>query len=74
MSEIRLESQVTGKVWKIEKQLGAAVAEGEAVLIVESMKMEIPLEATAAGTLLRLEVAEGDSVSEGQVLAVLRAS
>lgn len=71
MSEISLESQVTGKVWKLEKQVGDPVAEGESVLIVESMKMEIPLEATAAGTLVRLEVAEGDAVNEGQVLAVL---
>lgn len=72
MPDISLESLVTGKVWKIEKQVGDAVAEGEAVLIVESMKMEIPIEALGAGVVAQLTVAEGDSVSEGQVLAVLR--
>lgn len=71
MPEISLESLVTGKVWKVEKQVGDAVAEGESILIVESMKMEIPLEATSAGIVTRLAVAEGDNVSEGQVLAVL---
>lgn len=71
MPEISLESLVTGKVWKVEKQVGDAVAEGESILIVESMKMEIPLEATSAGIVARLAVSEGDNVSEGQVLAVL---
>lgn len=74
MPEISLESLVTGKVWKVEKQVGDAVAEGESILIVESMKMEIPLEATSAGIVARLAVSEGDNVSEGQVLAVLSAT
>ncbi len=73
MSEIALESLVTGTVWKIEKQVGDTVAEGDVVLIVESMKMEIPLEASCAGTVARLAVEEKDSVSEGQILAVIRA-
>jgi acetyl-CoA carboxylase biotin carboxyl carrier protein len=66
-----LESIVTGKVWKIEKAIGDAVAAGEAVMILESMKMEIPIEAPAAGVLQSLAVAEGDSVNEGQVLGVV---
>lgn len=66
-----LESIVTGKVWKIEKAVGDAVAAGEAVMILESMKMEIPIESPVAGTLKSLDVAEGDSVSEGQVLGMV---
>ncbi len=67
----RIESQVTGTVWKLERRNGDAVGEGDTILIIESMKMEIPLDAPAAGTLRELLVAEGDSVSEGQVLAVV---
>ena len=67
----RVESLVTGTVWKIERQPGDQVAEGETLLIIESMKMEIPINATAAGVLQQLLAAEGEQVSEGQVLAVL---
>ena len=67
----RIESLVTGTVWKLERQPGDLVAAGDTILIVESMKMEIPIDAPAAGTLRELLVAEGQSVSEGQVLAVV---
>jgi acetyl-CoA carboxylase biotin carboxyl carrier protein len=67
----RIESLVTGTVWKLERQAGDAVAKGETILIIESMKMEIPIDAPAAGTVRELLVAEGESVSEGQVLAVV---
>ena len=67
----RIESLVTGTVWKVERVVGVAVGEGETLLILESMKMEIPIEAPAAGVLQELLVAEGDRVDEGQVLAVL---
>lgn len=67
----RLESLVTGTVWKIERQTGDTVAAGDTVMILESMKMEIPMEAPAAGVIQELMAAEGDSVTEGQVLAVL---
>ena len=66
-----LESIVTGKVWKVEKAIGDRVAAGESVMILESMKMEIPIESPVAGVLQSLAVAEGDSVSEGQVVAVV---
>lgn len=66
-----LESIVTGKVWKIEKAIGDTVAAGESVMILESMKMEIPIESPVAGVLKSIAVAEGDSVNEGQVLAVV---
>ena len=67
----RIESQVTGTVWKLERQAGDVVAAGDTLLIIESMKMEIPVDAPAAGTLRELLVAEGESVTEGQVLAVV---
>lgn len=67
----RIESQVSGTVWKVECQTGAAVADGDTLLIIESMKMEIPVDAPGAGTLRELLVAEGDTVTEGQVLAVV---
>ncbi|MEO7852666.1 MAG: acetyl-CoA carboxylase biotin carboxyl carrier protein subunit [Rubrivivax sp.] len=68
-----IESLVTGTVWKLERQVGDTLAEGETILLVESMKMEIPIDAPAAGLLTEVLVAEGESVSEGQVLAVLTA-
>ena len=71
MAQHPLKSLVTGKVWKIERQVGDRAEEGDAVLILESMKMEIPIEAPANGVVQELLVAEGDSVTEGQVLAVM---
>lgn len=73
MPSIAIKADVTGKVWKLEAQAGASVAAGEVVMILESMKMEIPVEAPKAGRLASLSVAEGDSVKEGQVLATLEA-
>lgn len=64
-----VEAEVAGKVWKIEKQVGEPVETGELLLIIESMKMEIPVPAPAGGVLLELRVQEGDSVSEGKLLA-----
>ncbi len=69
MATVDITSEVIGTVWKIEKAEGAPVEDGELIMILESMKMEIPVEASAAGTLAKLEVAEGDSVEEDQVLA-----
>jgi acetyl-CoA carboxylase biotin carboxyl carrier protein len=64
-------AHVTGTVWKIEKQLGDRVAEGDAIVILESMKMELPVESPVAGQLLELRCAEGQIVREGAVLAVV---
>ena len=64
-----LKSIVTGTVWKVEMKVGDRVQAGDAIMIMESMKMEIPIEAMAAGTLTRLLVKEGDSVTEGEVVA-----
>jgi acetyl-CoA carboxylase biotin carboxyl carrier protein len=67
----QVEAQITGNVWKIEKAVGDAVAEGDAILILESMKMEIPVEAPCAGRIAEIRVAEGQSIEEGAVLAVI---
>ena len=66
-----VEAQIAGNVWKIEKAPGDALQEEDVILILESMKMEIPVEAPCAGTLAEIRVAEGDSIEEGAVLAVI---
>ncbi len=67
-----IKSEISGNVWKIVKAPGEAVAEEEPVMILESMKMEIPVLAPRAGVLESIAVAEGDTVAEDQVVAVLR--
>lgn len=64
-------SEISGSVWKVEVQPGQAVQAGQTLLVVESMKMEIPVEAPAAGTVRELRVAEGEAVSDGQWLVTL---
>ena len=64
-------SEVSGSVWKIECELGQAVSEGDTLVIVEAMKMEIPVEATRSGTVKEIRVEQGAPVSEGTVVVVL---
>ncbi len=64
-----IESEIAGKVWKIETKPGQSLEEEDAILILESMKMEIPVEAPQNGTLSEILVAEGDPVEEGQIVA-----
>ncbi|MGJ7603310.1 acetyl-CoA carboxylase biotin carboxyl carrier protein subunit [Variovorax sp. LT1R20] len=71
MPEHNIVADVSGRVWKLEVAEGQQVAEGDTLLIVESMKMEIPVEAPAAGTVLRILAAEGEMVTDEQVLVVL---
>ena len=66
-----IEAHITGTVWKIEVAVGDAVAEGDTVAILESMKMEMPVEAEDEGTVKEIVVAEGQAVSEGDTLIVL---
>ena len=66
-----VEAHITGTVWKIEVQVGDTVQEGDTVLILESMKMEMPVEAEDGGTVKEILVTEGQSVSEGDTLVVL---
>ena len=71
MAKQEIESEVTGNVWKVLKSAGDTVAEGEVIMILESMKMEIPIESPAAGTLVDVLVQLEDQVEEDQAVAVL---
>ncbi|HKP61303.1 MAG TPA: acetyl-CoA carboxylase biotin carboxyl carrier protein subunit [Polyangiales bacterium] len=66
-----IKAHITGTVWKIEKHIGDAVGSGDAVVILESMKMEMPVESPVTGKLTELRCAEGQAVEEGAVLAVV---
>ena len=68
---MKIVSEVAGKVWKLVAQPGAQLAADDIILILESMKMEIPVAAPAAGKLLEVRVKQGDAVNEGDVLAVM---
>lgn len=71
MATKEIKSEITGSVWKILKNAGDAVEEEDALMILESMKMEIPVLAEAKGRVAEIRVKPEDSVVEGQVLAVL---
>ena len=73
MARHEVESEVTGNVWKILLEVGADGAEGDVIMILESMKMEIPVESPAAGKLVELKVSAEDQVEEDQVVAVVEA-
>ena len=64
-------AHITGTVWKIEVTIGQAVNEGDTVVILESMKMEMPVESTASGKVREIRVKESEPVQEGQALVVL---
>ncbi len=66
-----LAAHITGTVVKIEKRAGDPVTPGDPVVILESMKMEMPLEATSAGKVKEIRCREGQAVNEGDVLAVI---
>ena len=68
-SEVR--SEIGGRVWKLEMRVGDRVAADDAILVLESMKMEIPVSAPVAGRILEIRVAKTDLVEEGQVVAVI---
>ena len=66
-----VEAHITGTVWKIEVEVGDSVDEGDTVVILQSMKMEMPVEAEDPGVVKEIRCTEGQSVSEGDVLVVL---
>lgn len=68
---VKIEAGAAGKVFKIEASVGQAVKAGDAVVIVEAMKMEIPVVAPQDGTVASIDVAVGDAVEAGAVLATL---
>ena len=71
MARTNVVSDIAGKVWKIEAAPGAKVAQDDAVLILESMKMEIPVSAPRAGTVVEIYFNEGEVVGEGEIVAVI---
>jgi acetyl-CoA carboxylase biotin carboxyl carrier protein len=66
-----VEAHITGTVWKVECQVGQLVEDGDTVVVIESMKMEMPVEAEDEGTVKEIRCEEGQSVTEGDVLVVL---
>ena len=66
-----VEAHITGTVWKIEVEVGDTVDEGDTVVILESMKMEMPVEAEDEGTVAEIRCEEGQAVAEGDTLVVL---
>ncbi len=64
-------AHITGTVWKIEKKVGDEVQAGDVLVILESMKMEMPVEAPGAGKVEKIACSESQAVNEGDVLVVL---
>jgi len=71
MADHVITSEVAGMVWKIEASAGQTVAAQDTIMILESMKMEVPVTTPTAGTLRELLVEEGETIGEGQRLAVI---
>ena len=68
---IEIPAHITGTVWKIQVEVGTQVAEGDTVMIFESMKMEMPLESPSEGRVTEIRCKEGDAVQEGAIVLVL---
>ena len=71
VNEVKLETPVQGTVWKVVTKVGQNVEAGGTVLIVESMKMEIPVDSPSSGIVSELFVSEGDQVEQDSVVAVI---
>ena len=71
MAAYEAKSEVTGAVWKITSSVGQTLDAGDTIMIIESMKMEIPVICEDGGTVQKFTVAETEAVNEGQVVAVL---
>lgn len=71
MAREEIQSEVTGTVWKIEVKVGDAVADGDTLMILESMKMEIPVISTEDGKVAEILVKEEEPVAEGQAVVVI---
>jgi acetyl-CoA carboxylase biotin carboxyl carrier protein len=66
-----IKAHITGTIWKIKAAVGDKVEEGDVLLIIESMKMEMPIEAMDPGTIKEVRCQEAQPVAEGQVLMVI---
>jgi acetyl-CoA carboxylase biotin carboxyl carrier protein len=71
MADIKVVSEIAGKVWLVETKPGAEVAEGDTLIVLESMKMEIPVTAPSAGIVKSVLVGKDDAVKEGQTLVTM---
>ncbi|MEP7274004.1 MAG: acetyl-CoA carboxylase biotin carboxyl carrier protein subunit [Acidobacteriota bacterium] len=71
MARIEVKTEVTGKVWKILLPVGSRAEPDEPIVLVESMKMEIPVSSEDGGTVVEISVSEGDPVEDGQVVVIL---
>ena len=71
MPKLEAKSEVSGFIWKVETTPGQRVVKGDTLVIIESMKMEIPVVAEADGTVISISVEEGGAVNEGNTVAVL---
>jgi acetyl-CoA carboxylase biotin carboxyl carrier protein len=71
VADIEAKTEVTGAVWKIVTEVGQKVEAGDTIMIIESMKMEIPVVTEEGGTIQKILVEEKTPVSEGQVVALL---
>jgi acetyl-CoA carboxylase biotin carboxyl carrier protein len=71
LAALEIKSEVAGTVWKVEKAAGESVQREDVLIIIESMKMEIPITTPIDGQIVKIVVAEGDQVSEGQVIATI---
>lgn len=72
MPSIEVKAEIAGNVFRIEAGVGDRVAEDDTIVLLESMKMEIPVTAPAAGKVAEIHVAEGETVAEGQLVATLQ--
>ena len=73
MAVIRVNSDMAGSIWKLLVAVGDEVVEGADLLLLESMKMEIPVAAPRSGKVIEIRVEDGETVAEGQCLLVLAA-
>lgn len=71
VADIKVQSEITGKVWAIEASIGDTLEEEDTIIVLESMKMEIPVVAPSGGILKEILVQEGDAVTEGQDIAIM---
>jgi len=72
MPTVNIPSDITGTVWKVLVKPGDTVAEDDPLVILESMKMEIPVMASEAATVQEICVSEGQAIAEGELVAVLK--
>jgi acetyl-CoA carboxylase biotin carboxyl carrier protein len=71
MAKFEAKAEVSGSVWKVEVAQGQRVAKGDVLVIIESMKMEIPVIAEASGVVAAITVAESEAIDEGRTVAIL---